>query len=93
MSEAADGRYLVVARPENLGIRKASGAPGEGEVAGRVRSLQFQGYRTSYRVVLCGGEEVNVETFGELAATPLGRGDEVIISFNDKCLFVPEASS
>ncbi|MCW2307664.1 ABC transporter ATP-binding protein [Rhodobium gokarnense] len=92
MSDAEDGRYLAVARPENLGIRGASGAPGEGELAGRIKSLQFQGYRTSYAVTLDGGGDVNVETFGELAVAPLARGDEVIISFNGNCLFVPEAS-
>ncbi|MCP1200023.1 ATP-binding cassette domain-containing protein [Notoacmeibacter sp. MSK16QG-6] len=92
MSEANDGRYLVVARPENLGIRKAAAAPGECELSGVVISTQFQGYRTSYRVKLKSGSEVNVETFGEMDGSPLTRGDEVIVSFQDKCIFVPEAS-
>jgi hypothetical protein len=50
-----DGRYPMVARPENLGLRPAArpeGSAVEGELTGRVLSLQFQGYRTSYHVVL-----------------------------------------
>ena len=92
MAVAEDGKYLMVARPENLNIRKETDGRGEGELAGYIRSTQFQGYRTSYRVVLESEQEVNVETFGEAAASPLNRGDRVIISFNDNCLFVPKGS-
>lgn len=92
MATADDGRYLMVARPENLGIRKASGVLCKGELGGRIRSMQFQGYRTSYLVVLAGGHELNVETFGEGTEAQLTRGADVVISFNDKCLFVPEAT-
>ncbi len=92
MSRAEDGKYLIVARPENLGIRKASGPKGDGELNGRIRALQFQGYRTSFHVVLETGGDVYVETFGETEGYSAARGDEVTISFKEKCLFVPEAS-
>ncbi|MDP2699755.1 ABC transporter ATP-binding protein [Thalassospira sp.] len=92
MSKADDGRYLMVARPENLGIRKFSGPAGAGELNGHIQTLQFQGYRTSFHVVLENGADVYVETFGETTGHATARGDEVTISFNEKCLFVPEAS-
>jgi iron(III) transport system ATP-binding protein len=92
MSKADDGRYLMVARPENLGIRKFSRPVGEGELNGRIQTLQFQGYRTRFHVVLENGADVYVETFGETERHMIARGDEITISFNEKCLFVPEAS-
>ena len=96
MRPADDGRYLMVARPENLGLRPAASPEGnavEGELTGRVLSLQFQGYRTSYRVVLPGGQELQVETFGENGGTPIGRGDAVVVTLGSKCVFVPEADT
>ncbi|MBN9673695.1 ABC transporter ATP-binding protein [Roseibium aggregatum] len=92
MAAAADGKYLMVARPENLGIQKAIGTPGPGQITGRIQTLQFQGYRTNFHVVLDNGDDVHVNAFGESEASSLERGDQVVISFNDKCLFVPEAS-
>ncbi len=92
VTKADDGKYLMVARPENLEIHKASGSAGNGQVNGRVQTLQFQGYRTNFHVTLGDGTDVYVESFGENDAFALTRGDEVTITFNDKCLFVPEAS-
>ncbi|MWB78296.1 ATP-binding cassette domain-containing protein [Pseudooceanicola sp. 216_PA32_1] len=96
MRQSDDGRYLMVARPENLGIRPAAApdsAPGDGQLSGRVVSMQFQGYRTSYRVALPDGRDLQVEAFGEAGAAKIGRGEEVIVSLGDTCVFVPEADS
>jgi iron(III) transport system ATP-binding protein len=96
MRQSDTGRYLMVARPENLGLRPAAAdesALGEGQLSGRIVSLQFQGYRTSYRVALPNGQDLHVETFGENSAAEIGRGDAVIVSLENKCLFVPEADT
>ena len=92
MSTAKDGKYVLIARPENLGIRRSSGSPQNGELAGRVKMTQFQGYRTGFLVVLNDGTNVHVDGFGESDVASLNHGDEVIVSLEGKCLFVPEAS-
>lgn len=94
MEVANNGRYLMVARPENITIRRKDSEPLiSGELEGRIASLQFQGYRTSFHVVLKSGENLHVETVGEAETSALGRGDNVIVSIGEKCLFVPEASA
>ncbi len=92
MADAPDKRYLLVARPENLTIQKAGIAPAGEKLFGSIQSLQFQGYRTNFTVVLSDGTLVTVDSFGESAASSLTRHDAVALSFNEKCLFVPEAS-
>ncbi|MBD9538930.1 ABC transporter ATP-binding protein [Ensifer sp. ENS04] len=91
-SPAEDGKYMLVARPENLAIRRSRGVPKCGEVVGRVKAVQFQGYRTGLSVVLNDGTEVQVDGFGESEAASMTSGDEVFLSFADKSVFVPEAS-
>ncbi|GGG72584.1 ABC transporter ATP-binding protein [Salipiger pallidus] len=92
--QSQTGRYLMVARPENLGLRSSQGAdPGEGQLQGHVVSLQFQGYRTSYHVALADGRDMHVETFGEDGGTSIGRGDAVVISLGSKSVFVPEGDA
>ncbi|WGI24267.1 ABC transporter ATP-binding protein [Halomonas alkaliantarctica] len=93
MDVAKNGRYMMVARPENITIRMKNSEPVDGELEGRIASLQFQGYRTSFHVVLKSGEDLHVETVGEAETSALGRGDNVIVSIGEKCLFVPEASA
>ncbi|MFC6761666.1 TOBE domain-containing protein [Sulfitobacter porphyrae] len=73
MRPADDGRYLMVARPENLGLRPAASPEGsavEGELTGRVHSLQFQGYRTSYHVALPGGRNCRWKPSVKMAPPP-----------------------
>ena len=42
VGEAADGRYLLIARPENMIIHKAGISKNDNLLSGKVKSLQFQ---------------------------------------------------
>jgi iron(III) transport system ATP-binding protein len=81
------GPALLVIRPENIALSRASGGtPG---IAGRVRRKLYLGHKTSYRVELTSGRLISVDLQGSQHHV-FAEGDRVAITFAaDRALVVP----
>ena len=73
----APGEAILVARPEDIVIE----APASGLVAGKLRSQQYLGVKTMFRVELDGGRIVNVDR-PSAESRPFAAGDAVGLRFD-----------
>jgi iron(III) transport system ATP-binding protein len=72
------GAVRLVLRPEDIGIARACGGGGGHGPAGRIVRRQYLGSRTSYAVVLAGGQRLVVDRSGE-GHDGFAVGDEVAL--------------
>jgi iron(III) transport system ATP-binding protein len=74
---------MLVARPEDITLAQTGG------LAGRIRSQQYLGVKTSYRVELANGTSLTVEQHGSSRAS-LANGSDVALVFDaNKTLVLP----
>ncbi len=74
---AVDGAAILVARPEDIGLARS----GEGGLPGRIRSQQYLGVKTTYRIEFGGGRMVNVDVHGD-RREEFDAGMEVSLAFD-----------
>jgi len=71
---------VIAARREEIGLRAKGGeAAREGEIEGRIESVEFRGSITGYRVRTAAGL-VHVDTWSVQHGEPIARGEEVLLS-------------
>ena len=74
---AIRGSAILVARPEDIGLDRA----GSAGLPGRIRSQQYLGVKTTYRVEFGGGRAVNVDVHGDRRAE-FDVGMDVSLAFD-----------